>query len=119
MKMLIGNLVLLAIFLFASAKVWAVEYIDANSTEVYTVEVYEGGRLYFSSPYYQLMGKRVASILGSEVYEWTVEQEWIIVLQEGEFDTWSQSERKFVPYDLRVLLIRGNDYEEIKLMKRR
>lgn len=116
MRMLIGNLILLAIFLFAS-KLWATEYVDANSpTEVYRVEVDDDGGLYFSSPWYQLMGKRVVSIIGSEVFEWTVEQEFIIVLQKGEFDTWSQSQAKFVPYQLRVLLFIGNDYEEIKLM---
>ena len=118
MRMLIGNLILLAIFLFAS-KAWAVEYVDANSPrEVYRVEVDEDGGLYFSSPWYQLMGRRVSSIIGTQVFEWTVEQEFILVLQEGEFDTWSQSQHKFVPYDLRVLLFRGNKYEEIKLRKK-
>ena len=121
MRMLLGNLILLAMFLFAS-KAWATEldsYEDVNSADDYDIIV-ERDELVLFAPGYTIWGKRVANSSGADVFK-DNSTDIIVVIQGplGEdykgFDTWSQLQGKFVAYDLRLLIINGYEYKEVKL----
>ena len=150
MKMLFGNLILLAIFLFAS-KVWAYDcvekYLDANdSHEAYELSYYRTeetdawgitkkvNHVVFSNTDITLEATET-SFMGengeerfsfwenkAQIYRASVEsrnkgEDFFIIILKGNFETWSQTKKKVIPYDVKVLLIRNrsNDYEEFKL----